>query len=145
MRPSGETPPPPTIPRAAPPAAKPPRWTKCQSFGRPSCEEYWHIGDTQMRLRKVTERRDRGTKSWAMAGEHSQNGERGGDRSRVVVVRCPFSVVCNPSLPEPDGQRTARNALACVTIRHGSSRNRERPSPQEIPCSYRSSWPRRFC
>ena len=31
-----------------------PRWTRCQSFGKPLSEEYWHIGDTAMRLRRTT-------------------------------------------------------------------------------------------
>jgi hypothetical protein len=29
----------------APPAARAPRWTRCQSFASPSSAEYWHIGD----------------------------------------------------------------------------------------------------
>ena len=40
----------------APPAARAARCWKCQSVGAPSAEEYWHIGDTMMRLRAVTER-----------------------------------------------------------------------------------------
>ena len=44
--------------RPAPPTARLPRWTKCQSFARPSvASEYWHMGDTTMRLRKVISRR----------------------------------------------------------------------------------------
>jgi len=41
---------------AAPPTARLPRWTRCQSFAKPSSLEYWHIGDTKMRLRQVTPR-----------------------------------------------------------------------------------------
>ncbi len=40
----------------APPTARDPRWTTCQSFANPSSEEYSHIGDTTMRLRRVTSR-----------------------------------------------------------------------------------------
>src|SRR5207253_6862965 len=35
---------------AARPTARLPRWTKCQSFAKPSTLEYWHIGLTTMRL-----------------------------------------------------------------------------------------------
>ena len=31
------------------------RCWKCQSFGTPSVAEYWHIGETMMRLRAVTD------------------------------------------------------------------------------------------
>ena len=42
------------ITNPAPPTAREPRWTKCQSFAMPSSEEYMHIGETPMRLRRVT-------------------------------------------------------------------------------------------
>ncbi len=57
MRPSGTTAAASVITRPAPPRAKEPRCTRCQSSGRPSTEEYWHIGATQTRLRTVTPRR----------------------------------------------------------------------------------------
>ncbi len=42
----------------APPLAKPPRCTRCHVVGTPSCRsaEYWHMGETQMRLRTVRSR-----------------------------------------------------------------------------------------
>src|SRR5436190_7242931 len=40
----------------APPTARLPRWTMCQSLAAPSRLEYSHIGDTAMRLRSVTPR-----------------------------------------------------------------------------------------
>src|SRR5580704_8691927 len=40
----------------APPAAFAPRFWMCQSSPRPSVALYWHIGETTMRLRAVTER-----------------------------------------------------------------------------------------
>src|SRR6476469_6916822 len=46
----------------APPWAKAPRWTRCQSDGRPSIDEYWHMGDTHTRLRIVVPRSVRGEK-----------------------------------------------------------------------------------
>src|SRR2546422_7331670 len=56
MRASGSTAVASTITRAAPPTARLPRWTKCQSFAWPSTQEYWHIGETTTRLRRVTSR-----------------------------------------------------------------------------------------
>ena len=38
----------------APPTARLPRCTRCQSLANPSSEEYWHMGETAIRLRKVT-------------------------------------------------------------------------------------------
>jgi hypothetical protein len=43
------------ITNPAPPTAGAPRFTKCQSVATPSLDEYWHIGDTPMRLRSVTD------------------------------------------------------------------------------------------
>ncbi len=39
--------------RPAPPTARLPRWTRCQSSARPSLAQYWHIGETTTRLRNV--------------------------------------------------------------------------------------------
>ena len=36
--------------RPAPPTARLPRWTRCQSFGVPSSAEYIHMGDNTIRL-----------------------------------------------------------------------------------------------
>jgi hypothetical protein len=47
----------------APPTAREARFWKCQSFAMPSIAEYWHIGDTMMRLRAVTDRIAIGRKS----------------------------------------------------------------------------------
>src|SRR5258706_10615010 len=60
MRPCAVTPVASTKTSPAPPAARLPRWTRCQSSGSPSTAEYWHIGDTTMRLRSVTPRIARG-------------------------------------------------------------------------------------
>src|SRR4051812_37195125 len=54
---------------AAPPAARLPRCTKCQSFANPSSEEYWHIGETAIRLRKVIWRMVSGLSKWTAGGE----------------------------------------------------------------------------
>src|ERR1700741_4732541 len=46
----------------APPTARLPRWTRCQSLANPSSHEYWHIGETAMRLRKTISRMASGVK-----------------------------------------------------------------------------------
>ena len=46
----------------APPTARLPRCTSCQLFGIPSSAEYWHIGETTIRFRNVTERCVNGVK-----------------------------------------------------------------------------------
>ena len=69
MRPSGETAAASVMTSPAPPMARAPRWTRCQSFARPSSAEYWHMGETPTRFGIVTERRERGVKS-AMAEEY---------------------------------------------------------------------------
>jgi hypothetical protein len=46
--------------QAAPPTARLPRWTRCQSSGIPSTAEYWHMGETTIRFRSVTPRIVRG-------------------------------------------------------------------------------------
>lgn len=50
------------VERAAPPTARLPRLTRCQSFAKPSIALYWHIGDTMMRLRSVIDFRVYGAK-----------------------------------------------------------------------------------
>ena len=47
----------------APPTARLPRWTRCQSVAYPSTHEYWHIGATMIRLRSVRLRSWSGSKS----------------------------------------------------------------------------------
>ena len=49
----------------APPTARLPRWTRCQSLAKPSSQEYSHIGETTMRLESVTEPICRGEKRLA--------------------------------------------------------------------------------
>lgn len=39
----------------------------CQSFANPSTLEYWHMGDTPIRLRSVTLRSCRGAKTAILA------------------------------------------------------------------------------
>ena len=55
--------------RPAPPWARLPRWTMCQSLAKPSWAEYWHIGETPMRLANATERSWKGEKRGWLMGE----------------------------------------------------------------------------
>src|SRR4030095_8059490 len=48
------------ITRPAPPTARLPRWTRCQSPGVPSSAEYWHMGETTTRLASTHSRRRNG-------------------------------------------------------------------------------------
>jgi len=54
MRPRGSTAVASAMTKPAPPTARDPRWTRCQSVTNPSSELYWHIGLTPTRLRNVT-------------------------------------------------------------------------------------------
>lgn len=60
MRPSGATEAASVRTSPAPPWARPPRCTRCQSLARPSTALYWHMGETAMRLGRVTPRREKG-------------------------------------------------------------------------------------
>ncbi len=76
IRPSGETAVASTMTSPAPPTARLPRWTRCQSVGKPSLLEYWHIGETKMRLRNSTPRSARGLNSRLMGHEASRTPAR---------------------------------------------------------------------
>src|ERR1700691_3826768 len=80
MRPSGETAQASVKTREAPPTARLPRWTRCQSFAKPSELEYWHIGETTMRLRSRTSRicnsSNRFMGDWMMGGAEKWQGMR---------------------------------------------------------------------
>src|SRR6266536_1402134 len=67
MRPSAVTAAASVNTRAAPPTAREPRWTKCQSVEYPSTLEYWHIGDTRIRLASVRERSGNGSNRCGIA------------------------------------------------------------------------------
>ena len=65
MRPSAVTAAASVNTRPAPPTARLPRWTRCQSVASPSraSHEYWHIGETANRLRNVSPRSVSGSSS----------------------------------------------------------------------------------
>ena len=71
MRPSAFTAVASVITMPAPPTARDPRWTRCQSVGTPSTvAEYWHIGETKMRLRNSMSRSVIASNSLAIASSH---------------------------------------------------------------------------
>jgi len=52
--------------QSGPPDARLPRWTRCQSLAEPSTLEYWHMGDTAIRLGIVMLRRVSCSNRWDM-------------------------------------------------------------------------------
>ena len=81
MRPCGATAVASTTTSPAPPRASPARCTACQSVTRPSMAEYWHIGGTAMRLRRVTSLR---VKGWNKADTVASCGVWGGGWVRTT-------------------------------------------------------------
>jgi hypothetical protein len=65
MRPSGATALASIMTRPAPPTAREPRWTRCQSPRAPSSAEYWHMGETTIRFLSSRPRAVKGVKSSA--------------------------------------------------------------------------------
>ncbi len=63
IRPSGVTAVASVMTSAAPPTARLPRCTRCQSFAKPSRLEYWHIGLTTIRFFMTTPRSASGSNS----------------------------------------------------------------------------------
>src|ERR1043166_6835600 len=86
MRASGETPLASTSTRPAPPTARLPRCTVCHMFGRPRSDEYWHIGETKIRLRQGTERKGIGSNRCGMFASQDVAEEKGVDE-RVELLR----------------------------------------------------------
>ena len=66
--------------RTDPATARLPRWTKCQSFAKPSSQLYWHIGETAIRLRSVTSRKVSGEKRCAIVWGFAYASEICGSR-----------------------------------------------------------------
>src|SRR5213596_2388826 len=65
---------------AAPPIARLARWTKCQSVEKPSTQEYWHIGETTIRLASVRSRMESGSNRCGIASILAQDASSA-DRS----------------------------------------------------------------
>src|SRR5215472_12305241 len=71
-------------------------WTRCQSLANPSSELYSHIGETPIRLDRLTERSARGSKRWGTPPELIAAGDSGHPvvggltgEDRVHVVQRP--------------------------------------------------------
>src|SRR5476651_762543 len=73
MRPSGSTAVASMHKAPAPDSARAPRWIMCQAVARPSSAEYWHIGETTMRLGSVIPRNARGENSLLMGARVKEN------------------------------------------------------------------------
>src|ERR1700704_1290758 len=94
MRPSGSTAVASVSTSPAPPTARLPRCTKCQSFAYPSVLEYSHMGETKTRFANVRSRMEMGSNRWAMPLHYitrwavfsCSNAVREG-RSREIGVR----------------------------------------------------------
>src|SRR5262245_8344719 len=96
MRPMSATAVASVITSAAPPTARLPRWTTCQSFENPSTLEYSHIGETTMRLESVSERKEIGSnrcgialdyamRGWGLAASERSSGSRHRKTARVAM------------------------------------------------------------
>src|SRR5438477_2923806 len=103
MRPRGSTAVASTNTAPAPPTARDPRWTRCQSVARPPGELYWHMGETPMRLRKVTSRRRSGENRCAsMAGRGCQSSARGARLGLARAQRLRHLLEPEAMRPEED-------------------------------------------
>src|SRR3954465_8567009 len=92
IRPSAETEVASAITSPAPPAARAPRCTRCQSFATPSSEEYWHIGETPVRWRNVTHLMESGSNrcdigQFAALRNRAVDRATGRGETRRLVVR----------------------------------------------------------
>src|SRR5476649_442302 len=92
MRPSAATAVASVITSAAPPTARLPKWTRCQSFEKPSRLEYSHMGETTMRFASVRERIVNESKRCGMACHCRRNRETGAGASRARVRGAAASV-----------------------------------------------------
>ena len=146
MRPSGVTAVASVKTAPAPPTARLPRWTRCQSVARPSAHEYWHIGETTMRLRSVNDRCVNGSNRAAVAGSGFRTTKRDpGERSCVerasgrgpgwaVVRRGDFDHddACGTAHSVPSGRKTPLTLFA-------------RASAHSLDCLRNRAMPRANC
>src|SRR5687768_8484707 len=85
IRPSAVTAAASVITSPAPPTARLPRCTRCQSLAKPSTLEYSHIGETAMRLRSGTPRSSSGEKRWGTLDLSRETGN--GNRQKATGNR----------------------------------------------------------
>src|SRR5207244_13659874 len=79
---------------AAPESASELMWVKCQSVAAPFSAEYWHIGETMMRLGSFRSRNWIGEKRLLMR----ISGRTGKEADQFVASRLP---PLNPPRPQP--------------------------------------------
>src|SRR5499427_2189288 len=98
-----------TITRPAPPAANLPAFIRCQSVGKPFTAEYWCIGGTTMRLRKVTPRIVKGENNENSDMAHSSRAsaadDTGHDLSRIAASTCRIVCLAPQAMQFWDGVR----------------------------------------
>src|SRR5947207_4287121 len=80
---------------AAPESASELMWVKCQSLASPFSDEYWHIGETMMRLGNFRSRNWIGEKRLLMRGISDCRGKA----AAHLVARPP--ALLNPQQPQP--------------------------------------------
>ena len=95
----------------APPIARLPRWTRCQSLGRPSSARYWHIEETTIRLGS--------TRSRSLYAVNSGGGQASIGRLRPLCFAA-FSANHRSTWLTSFGSRTLR--FSCVMRRLRVSR-----------------------
>ncbi len=94
------------ITSAAPPTARLPRWTRCQSFGIPSSPEYWHIGETTTRFFSFMPRSSNGVNI----------GGGGGS-----IPDAPLRAANQRSTPSMNfGSRTLKLSWVILLLRHNN-------------------------
>ena len=126
------------ITRPAPPTARLPRCTRCQSFGTPSSPEYWHIGETTMRFASVqvaqrngwnsganTRRRRRGPSDAAPARRVRLEPRTARSRARTSSgSRCAQVVVRDALAARHQVERELQRVLAARSAREFSNHSR---------------------
>src|SRR6266850_8463655 len=138
MRPSAVTAVASVITSAAPPTAREPRWTRCQSLANPSWLEYWHIGETTMRWGSVRPREGKGSKrlgiggswfvvSWFVRGSWARSHLR----RRRLSLRRPYRLSA-----ESLRRRHRRRAVPAQLRRHGRQ-PRDRDHASEAAADHR--------
>src|SRR5580658_2119004 len=147
MRPSGEMAQASVKISDAPPTARLPRWTRCQSLAKPSVLEYWHMGETTMRLRSRMSRICNGSNRFMAIGCRVRGkvaGDEGGFVLAMQVGVARYEATAPTRLPrscremrktQPRVRREnlKRGALARVAVpRKRSTASRQKSSNQEI-------------
>src|SRR5581483_9325728 len=99
---------------AAPERARLLMWVKCQSVAEPSSAEYWHIGETMMRLASFRPRNSIGANRALMRGMSGRQGTEGWRRD----------IRGRRSIDQPSSGRYGHARLTWLAINsHGRARS----------------------